>query len=386
MKRKRPSDHPPQLPTALRIRRKVGQGSYASVYDARWNGKTYAVKVCHVAGPAHAATLDSEAKVQRDVFRAYAAAVVHLPVYHPFPALYGYYQGEHHGQPARFTAMFKLSQLSGSDDPATMVASVASVLHTVHAHTPMRFMHRDLHLNNVMRRSTRAFDLAWGADGRPDVNDANYARGRYVGSARARIRTDAEYSIVDFGMARVEQDGVVTAPANAVYRHAHAFDAQHDLRLLAVSIYDHHVADRVAGRERSSLPRAVLCIQSLVNEARRTSPRFAAVTDLDALAKVGRMMTCCSSEDEARQCVVAMGTRFGIVVSEYETLWVNAWRSETPPPMHHFLYANAVGWGDTPVFSPSGALAALFATCADAAVGSAAPKLRLRPHASAGGS
>ena len=75
-KRKRDIAPPPTLPSDMRLLAKVGQGSYAAVYAARWKGKPYAVKISHVAGPAHAATLDTEADLQRTVFSAYAASGV----------------------------------------------------------------------------------------------------------------------------------------------------------------------------------------------------------------------------------------------------------------------------------------------------------------------
>ena len=353
---------PDALPDGLLLRRKLGRGTYGAVFDARWDDQVYAVKVSRVQSPAHAASLDCEATVQRELFEGYRDAPVHLPVYHPFPALYGYFQGQHDGHEARFAAMFRLQRFELAGGVPTMLAHVACVLHTLHAHTTLRFMHRDLHFDNVMQRRTKAFDVAWTADGVPSTNAACFRRGRYVGPAGRRTNTSTlEYALVDFGMARLERRAAPRlVPDNAVYRRPHPFDPQHDLRILVLSLYDVLVADRAKGVERPA-PRSAdaACVRALVHAARRTSPRFAAVTDLKVLTKIKRLVAGCATEEDATATIEALGARFGDVVDCYPNLWLDAWSSGKPPPLHHFVYGRAVGWGDTPVFAPEGVLARL---------------------------
>lgn len=394
----------------FRLLATIGTGAYGRVCAARWQGQPYAVKIVPYTDPGGYATLVREGQIQSLLYTKYDGLQAHLPVYHPFPRLYGFWRGQHTGSQVCLTAMFRLAPLPAAVDSVALLLQVSAVLSTLHRHSQLRFMHRDLHFGNVMRRPCR-FDLLLEPttpDGlcRP-VTDAASFRGGVATAApnQQRVVCHHEYSIVDFGMARLEENAAILSVPTHVYPDHHAFNPQHDLRILVLSLFQAVVLDPATFHKHSVLSHQGVVLEAIVAAARRTSPAFATATDVASIRTVAEKLrqkavefhastrggatpglnikkNSATEEGESWErfasCVLRLLAGKHAVVQQYPRVWAGILaKYATPggtrprrvhfPTLAHFMYSRGVGLTNTPVFEPQRLLAVLRPFCSSGA-------------------
>eukprot|EP01043_Picozoa_sp_COSAG02_P043010 COSAG02_NODE_3708_length_6351_cov_1.684101_7_plen_356_part_00 len=138
---------------------KLGSGTYGTVYRAaRADGRgEVAVKQVQVKTEGMIADAVREFLVQQIVYDCYGPSATRecwAPVHHPFPTLYGVTGNCTTDGTYQLNASMFLFQRGACDDRSVFqtLLQVAAVLCHLNSATSLRFMHRDLHWNNVMRR------------------------------------------------------------------------------------------------------------------------------------------------------------------------------------------------------------------------------------------
>ena len=138
---------------------KLGSGTYGTVYrGARADGRgEVAVKHVQVKTEGMIADAVREFLVQQIVYDCYDRSATRecwAPVHHPFPTLYGVAGHRTSDGTYQLHASMFLFQRGAYDDRSVFqtLLQVSAVLCHLNTATSLRFMHRDLHWNNVMRR------------------------------------------------------------------------------------------------------------------------------------------------------------------------------------------------------------------------------------------
>ena len=138
---------------------KLDSGTYGTVYrGARADGRgEVAVKQVQVKSEGMIADAVREFLVQQIVYDCYDRSATRecwAPVHHPFPTLYGVTGHRTTDGTYQLHASMFLFQRGAYDDRSVFqtLLQVAAVLCHLNTATSLRFMHRDLHWNNVMRR------------------------------------------------------------------------------------------------------------------------------------------------------------------------------------------------------------------------------------------
>jgi len=368
------------------IHERIGSGSYGDVFrgtrsragcqseSARdYQGSEVAIKTVKIPNEESLLNAVREFVIQDLIYNCYDQSATKeqwAPVHHPFPTLYGVvgHKFEHHYELRGSMFLFQPGvQTDLSHFQSCM--QVASVLCHLHTTTAMRFMHRDLHWNNVMRRqkSKHVRLRLWG-----DRNKA-YSLVKEERHTVSRVfDCGAEAAVIDFGLAWLQlPDGQVLSAKTRLYSDDCSFNSQHDLRLLLVSAYYQLCVDPMSFKALTSLGLFATFVANLVDKARQQSPDFAMRTSLSTIRRIrthlshsrlaGKTFDQWFLEDiktpfldgKSHQWV----DRFLPFLQEHRHIWKSMWGSSNPtPPLTHFLYGKTILITDTPCFEPAAVL------------------------------
>lgn len=197
------------------------------------------------------------------------------------------------------SGMFILNKASASASMA-MVLHIATALDYIHSHSQnfgFRFMHRDLHFENIMTFiSSQRPQIPIIFNGPEDISIVQDCRKKHSHEicfpCRKRDTRYDRYTFIDFGMSWLEHinSGLVLSPLNSVYATKHTFNDQHDLRQLIVSLYMALCVEFNNDTLEYSLKLTAnnLGLINIIETASRTSTRFQLCTDTRIMTLIHR--------------------------------------------------------------------------------------------------
>lgn len=366
------------------IHERIGKGTYGDVFrGTQRDGGDVAIKTVNIRNEASLLNAIREFVIQDLVFNCYdrSATKDHwAPVHHPFPTLYnvvGHKLNHHHELRGSMFLFQPGAQTVLSRFQATV--QVASVLCHLHTTTLMRFMHRDLHWNNIMRRrrSKHVNLVLWESNGEwtltPPSNNRRVSRVFDCGS---------EAAVIDFGLAWLQlPDGQIIKADTPLYAEQCDFNSQHDLRLLLVSAYYQLCMDPTSYKAKNSQQMDVFSnfVADIVDKARQQSPSFAMLTSLSTIRRIRddiqknyldglTFEDWFSKRDQWDERVLPF-------LDDHKHIWKSIWGlSNSIPPLQHFLYGKAILMCDTPCFEPAAVLSSAAAGMVGAALNVSKPK------------
>tara|TARA_B100000787_G_scaffold167262_1_gene153720 strand:+ start:1086 stop:2282 length:1197 start_codon:yes stop_codon:yes gene_type:complete len=299
------------------------------------------------------------------------------PVYHPFPCLFRpsddgpviVAKKKQDGEEVVQFSMFAFDKIqfhtATSYRMVQILLQVAATLRYFER-VGLKFMHMDLHFENVMERRTHRKKTT---NGILNFAENDIAMGCIDKTHRSEDATmfavcGAEVNIIDFGYSWLQLpcgSVIFAGEKHSVYKKADVkFNPQQDLRILIVTYYAalciNHKTSKVVNQELSS-PFAAK-IQHIVEQAKETSTRFRIATDLPFIKSIyERLLDAqkrASDLDEAiDECVNACADELHeAFVRQHRNVWVWVWHRGSFPPLQHFQYQWGITTVDTPIFEP----------------------------------
>ena len=353
------------------LREQIGVGTYGTVFRATRLTGDVAVKTITIESEAALQNAVREYLIQDIVYSAYDASASKecwAPVHHPFPTLYSV-SGHKVDRLYSVRASMFLFQRGERTLRARFQTTLqlAAVLHHLHTRSPIRFMHRDLHWNNVLRRNRSkpvrlplySRDRTWTSLEQGDCSKRVFDCG-------------PEAAVIDFGLGWVQlPSGDVLQAETNVYPHKCRFNSQHDLRLFFVSAYSIFCVNGATLMPKHGLDAFATMVADLIDEARCASPRFALRTSLWAIRGIASKIashrftsaTFSTWLDtfpiQTPLLDVDASTWTSTYVPfllEYKHVWKTVWDTGKMPNLTHFQYNSAILIDDTPCFDPPAVL------------------------------
>ena len=358
--------------TEDRLHERIGSGTYGAVYrGTRAEGGEVAIKTITIDSEKALSNAVCEFLIQDLVYSAYdesASSERWAPVHPPFPTLYGVV-----GHKSQIGYEMRASMFIFQCGERTMraqfstIMQLASVLCHLHTATSMRFMHRDLHWNNVLRRTkSKPVNLPLFC------TDSSWSLVKGKGAFKRSFPCGPEAAIIDFGLAWAQlSDGQVIQPSTkGLYPTDCAFNPQHDLRQFVVSAFSVFCIDPTTMKMKplATFDAFATFVADLIDRARSQSPRFALYTSLKtirtithhirALVTSGRHTFESWLDDIHTPFFEVGGTArwqelYVPFILDFKSIWKSVWKTKKMPSLTHFQYGNAITITDTPCFEPN---------------------------------
>lgn len=354
------------------LHERLGAGTYGAVYrGTRREGGEVAIKTVEITSEEALTNAVCEFLIQDMVYSAYNASATKerwAPVHHPFPTMYGVlgHQCEKRYEMRASMFIFQCGERTTRARFETTM-QLASVLCHLHTATDIRFMHRDMHWNNVLRRtkSKRVKLALFSTD-----NELSLVKG--PGAFQRNFDCGPETAIIDFGLAWVQlPDGQVLQPSTNLYPRECAFNSQHDLRQFFVSAYSLFCIDPIQLKPLPQLDAYGTLVADLIDRARTQSSRFALYTSLKTLRGITNNIRCSRSRSTFEAWLADIQTiepflevggaarwkeLYVPFILEFKSVWKEVWKTQKMPSIAHFQYSNAVEITNTPCFEPAAVL------------------------------